>query len=401
MASIQTTSAEDLNAGIVHDWFPVIGGGERVVQQLANAFPNCSLYALFDFLSDEDRRELVGDRPIHVSGLNSLPKVESYYRYLLLQCARSVEKFDLSAHDIVVSSSAALAKGVITAPGQPHIAYVHSPARYAWDLTHEYIGSMTGAFSGIKRALAHELMHRFRIWDMRTPPSIDMMLANSGFISQRIAKIYRRQSMVVYPPVNTDDFTPVDTGREEFYLTASRLVPYKRIDMIVRAFAARPDKKLVVIGDGPEMAKVKAAAGPNVEILGYQSFDVLRDHMQRAKAFIFGALEDFGIVPIEAQACGTPVIALGQGGTAETVRPVGQSDRPTGVWFHEQTEEDLLTAIDTFEARQDEITVQNCRDNALSFGADRFRREMRYIVERGNQIGFDELLAEGLPKDLS
>lgn len=381
MPNIKIKPAHMANVGIVHDWFPVIAGGERVVQEIAAAHPNNKIYSLFDFLSDEDRRELFGDSTINVSRLNSLPFVEKYYRYLLLPSMRAIEEFDMTEHDVVISSSAALAKGVITRPGQAHIAYIHSPARYAWDLTHEYIASLDGVLGGLKRHMAREMMHKFRIWDMRTPASIDVMVANSKFIQKRIKKVYGRDSTVIYPPVNTDAFTLATQPKEGFYLTASRMVPYKKIDLIVRAFSAMPDKKLVVIGDGPDMQLIKSQAGPNVEILGYQSFEVLRDHMQRAKAFVFAAQEDFGIVPVEAQACGTPVIALDHGGTAETIRRI-DAPSPTGVHFSHQTETDIIEALKTFEVHEHKIDPQDCRNNAIGFGADRFRNEIQNLVSK-------------------
>ncbi|MBT9386743.1 glycosyltransferase [Pseudooceanicola sp. CBS1P-1] len=393
-AELASVQAGALDVGIVHDWFPGIAGGERVVEQMVQAFPQSKVYSLFDFLTEAERQEIVGSRTIEVSRLNRLPGVKKYYRYLLNQCTRAIEEFDVTHHDVVLTSSAALAKGVLTAPGQPHVAYIHSPARYAWDLTHEYINGLDGRFGALKRHMAHRMMHKFRLWDMRTPPSIDLMLANSKFIAQRIRKVYGRDSLVVYPPVKTDDFTLGTAPKEEFYLTASRMVPYKRIDMIAAAFAGMPDKKLVIIGDGPEMHRVKAAAGPNVEILGYQSFDVLRDHMQRAKAFIFAAQEDFGIIPVEAQACGTPVIALGQGGTAETVKALDHADKPTGVWFQKQEVADLQDAVKRFEAAQDKFDMDTCRENALFFGAARFRQQLQELVLRGNEIGYDALLRD-------
>lgn len=388
------------SVGIVHDWFPGpgIAGGERVVQHMVGSFPNCEIYSLFDFLTDEQRQEIIGDRTINVSRLSHWPGVKKYYRYLLLQCTRAVEEFDVTHHDVVLSSSAALAKGVITAPGQPHLAYIHSPARYAWDLTHEYIASLQGTLGGLKRHMARQMMHKFRLWDMRTPPSIDLMMANSKFIAQRIRKVYGRDAMVVYPPVDTDAFEMGSAAREDFYLAASRMVPYKRMDMIVEAFTSMHDKRLVVIGDGPDMVRIKALAGPNVEILGYQSFDVLRDNMQRARAFVFAAQEDFGIMPLEAQACGTPVIALGAGGTAETVKPLGQHPTPTGVWFQKQTVPDLQDAVRRLEAGINQIDPAACRANAVFFGVARFREELRNIVERGNRIGYDAVLAEDMAK---
>ena len=369
--------------GIVHDWFPgpTIAGGERVVQQMVRSFPNCAVYGIFDFLNEDQRQELVEDRSIITSRLNNLPLANRYYRHLLLASIRAVEAFDLSEHEVVLSSSAALAKGVITSPEQLHVAYVHSPARYAWDLTHEYIQSLQGPLGPVKRLIAREMMHRFRMWDMRTPQSIDVIVANSKFIKSRIRKVYGRDAEVIYPPVNTDDFTPGVGSREEFYLAASRLVPYKRIDLIVEAFTAMPDKKLVVIGDGPEMTSIKKIAGRNIEILGHQPFGALLDHMRRAKAFIFGAKEDFGIMPVEAQACGTPVIALGYAGTAETIQGLDR-ENPTGVHFLNQSVKDLINAVNVFERNQDKIHPENCRKNALSFRSSRFNAEIRELVSR-------------------
>lgn len=390
-------NAAKLNVGIVHDWFPTLAGGERVVEQMVQAYPNSKIYGLFDFLTESERQEIVGPRQISVSRLNSLPGVKKYYRYLIMQCTRAIEDFDLTQHDIVLTSSAALAKGVLTAPGQRHVAYIHSPARYAWDMTHEYINGLGGFWGALKRHKARRMMHDFRIWDMRTPPSIDLMIANSKFIAQRIKKVYGRDSIVVYPPVKTDDFSIGTSSKENFYLTASRMVPYKKIELIASAFTGMPDRRLVIIGDGPEMHRVKTASGSNVEILGYQNFNVLRDYMQRAKAFIFAAQEDFGIVPLEAQACGTPVIALGSGGTAETIQALGYANKPTGVWFHRQEAAEIQDAVKRFEAAADCFEPETCRANAMLFGAERFRNELQFVIERGEEVGYDQLLRQGVP----
>ncbi|KAA2311711.1 glycosyltransferase family 4 protein [Puniceibacterium sp. HSS470] len=368
-----------LDVGIVHDWMPGLAGGERVVQQMAATFPNSKIYTLFDFLSAAERAEVSGGAPIEVSRLNTWPGVQKYYRYLLLQCTRAIEEFNVTHHEVVLSSSAALAKGVITSPEQPHIAYIHSPARYAWDLTHEYIDELGGFAAGLKKRAAREMMHRFRKWDMRTVAQVDHYVANSEFIRKRIWKTWRREAQVIYPPVDTSAFDLGTGPREEFYFTASRMVPYKRIPMIVAAFNARPHLKLVVSGDGPEMDKVRALAGANIELLGHVPFETLREKMQKARAFVFAAKEDFGIVPVEAQACGCPVIALGHGGTAETVRNLGMDD-PTGVWFDRQTAEDLGAAVDRFEAELSAFSAEACRNNALSFGVARFRRELEDCV---------------------
>ncbi|MDM7143618.1 glycosyltransferase, partial [Klebsiella pneumoniae] len=209
----------------------------------------------------------------------------------------------------------------LTGPDQLHISYVHSPIRYAWDLQHQYLRE-AGLDRGLKGKLARLILHKIRMWDYRTANGVDHLIANSKFISRRIKKVYGRDSDVIYPPVDVDRFSLVDE-KEDFYFTASRLVPYKRIDLIVEAFSHMPDKKLVVIGDGSEMGKIKSKAARNIEILGYQSNEVMQSTMQKAKAFVFAAEEDFGITPVEAMACGTPVIAYGKGGVLETVKPVG------------------------------------------------------------------------------
>lgn len=360
---------------LVHDWIPLIAGAERVLQQMAHCTPGSDIFTLFNFLPEEVTREFFGaDHRIQTSGLNDLPLVEQYYRFLLLQSTRAIEAFDLTEHDVVLSSSAALAKGVITGPGQLHVSYVHSPARYAWDLTHEYIATVGGTLGGLKRAVAREMMHRFRLWDMRTAQSVDHYLANSQFIARRIWKIYRREAQVIYPPVNTGNFVPGTASRGDHFVTASRLVPYKRVEMIVEAFNRRPDLRLRVIGDGPDMKKIRQIAGSNIEILGHVPFEQLIAEFQTARALVFAALEDFGIVPVEAQACGTPVVCLGKGGTAETVRPLGSSGA-TGVWFEDQTVESLVGAIDMFVEGEGDIRAEDCIANAASFGEERFRQQ--------------------------
>lgn len=384
VAQAPATGSEALIHGeriaLVHDWIPVIAGAERVLQQMAHCTPGSDIYTLFNFLPEETTHVFFGeDHRIHTSGLNDLPLVEQYYRFLLLQSTRAIEGFDLSEHDVVLSSSAALAKGVITGPGQLHVSYVHSPARYAWDLTHEYIATVGGTLGGLKRAVAREMMHRFRLWDMRTAQSVDHYLANSQFIARRIWKIYRREAQVIYPPVNTGNFVPGTAPRGDHFVTASRLVPYKRVEMIVEAFNRRPDLHLRVIGDGPDMKKVRQIAGPNVEILGHVPFEQLIGEFQTARAFVFAALEDFGIVPVEAQACGTPVICLGKGGTAETVRPLGEG-AATGVWFEDQTVESLVGAIDRFVEGEGDIHAEDCIANAASFGEERFRQQYSECV---------------------
>jgi glycosyltransferase involved in cell wall biosynthesis len=279
---------------------------------------------------------------------------------------------------LVISNSYAVAKGVITGPDQLHICYCCSPIRYAWDLQHQYL-QQTGLTKGLKSLVARMILHYVRLWDVRTANGVDRFIAISDYISRRIRKVYGRNSDVIYPPVDIALF-PLAKEKEDFYFTASRMVPYKRMDLIVEAFAKMPDKRLIVIGDGPEMERISKLAGPNVSLLGYQGHQILRDHLQRARAFIFAAEEDFGISPVEAQACGTPVIAFGKGGALETIIGLDSScgSAPTGVFFDAQTVPALVAAVERFEATK--IDPQDCRNQAQKFSIDTFRHAWDGII---------------------
>ncbi|KRW74855.1 glycosyl transferase [Pseudomonas sp. TTU2014-096BSC] len=366
-----------MKIAIVHDWLVTYAGAERVLAGLIETWPDADLFAVIDFLSDEDRASLGGKRAT-TTFIQQLPKAKTHYQKYLPLMPLAIEQLDMSAYDLVISSSHAVAKGVLTGPNQLHISYVHSPIRYAWDLQHQYLHEAS-LDRGIKAKLARMLLHYMRMWDQRTASGVDEFIANSHFIGRRINKSYRRESTVIYPPVDTRNFT-LYAEKEDFYLTASRLVPYKRIPMIVEAFSRMPDKKLIVIGAGPEMDKAKELASPNVMLMGYQNFAVLLHHMQRARAFVFAAEEDFGIAPIEAQACGTPVIAFGRGGVLETVRGIDHPE-PTGVFYDEQTAESLIAAIGEFEAQAHHIFPDACRASAERFSTERFRQEIKAFVE--------------------
>ncbi|WON79866.1 glycosyltransferase family 4 protein [Acinetobacter sp. UGAL515B_02] len=314
---------------IVADWLVAYAGAERVISEMLQVFPKSDLFSVIDFLSDESRQHFLG-KHAQTTFIQKFPKAETKYRNYLPFMPLAIEQLDVSAYDVILSSSHAVAKGVLTGPDQLHISYVHSPIRYAWDLQHQYLREL-GLTQGIKALIVRWLLHKIRMWDYRTANGVDHFVANSKFIARRIKKVYGRDSDVIYPPVDTDRFT-LRENKDNFYFTASRMVPYKKIDLIVEAFAQMPDKKLVVIGDGPDMQKIKSKATSNIEILGYQSNQVMQDHMQRAKAFVFAAEEDFGITPVESQACGTPVIAFGKGGSRETVMS-NIDQNPTGVFL--------------------------------------------------------------------
>ncbi len=360
-----------MRVAIVHDWFVTYAGSERVVEQLIALFPQADLFSLIDFLRPSDRRFLAG-KAVTTSFLQRLPLARRKYAAYLPLMPLAIEQLNLSGYDVVISSSHCVAKGVLTGPDQLHVSYVHTPMRYAWDAQHEYLpGTRFGG--GLRGWAARWMLHKLRIWDYRTAAGVDSFVANSNFIARRIWKVYRREARVIHPPVDTDAFS-LSENREDYYLTASRLVPYKRVDLLVEAFAHLPDKRLVVIGDGPELRRLRAKAGPNVALLGRQDFEVLRDYIQRARAFLFASREDFGIVLVEAQAAGTPVIAFGAGGALESIRGL-DSPEPTGLLFDEQTPEAVVEAIRTFEHQQHRIKPAACRKNALRFRVDRFHRE--------------------------
>jgi glycosyltransferase involved in cell wall biosynthesis len=358
-----------MKVAIVHDWLVTYAGAERVLEQMLAVYPDADIFSLIEFVPD-DEREFLGGRRVNTSFLQRLPGMRRGYRRFLPLMPLAIEQFDLSQYDLVISSSYAVAKGVITGPNQLHLSYCHSPIRYAWDLQHQYLRE-SGLDRGLSSVLARYILHRIRLWDLRTANGVDGFMAGSQFIARRIAKVYRRRATVIHPPVDVDAFTRGGT-REDFYVTASRMVPYKRIDLIVEAFAAMPQRRLIVIGDGPEARRIRAKGAPNIQFLGQQSFEVLRDHLRRAKAFVFAAEEDFGIAPLEAQACGTPVIAYGRGGVLETIQGFAEPE-PTGIFFGEQSVAALVQAVELFERDGHRIVPERCRRNALRFSAEDFR----------------------------
>ena len=370
-----------MKIAVVCDWLVTYAGAEKVLEQILNIYPEADLFALVDFL-DEDKRDFIKHKKVTTSFIQKLPKAKTKYRNYLPLMPLAIEQFDLSKYDLVISSSHCVAKGVLTGPNQVHISYVHSPIRYAWDLQHQYLKE-AGLTKGLKGWIAKIILHYMKIWDTRTSNGVDYFIANSQFVAKRIWKCYRRKADVIYPPVDVEAFEFCDK-KEDFYLTASRMVPYKKMDLIVESFTKMPDKKLVVIGDGPDFAKIQKIAQrhSNIKLMGYQPFSVLKDHMQRAKAFVFAAEEDFGITPVEAQACGTPVIAYGRGGALETVRGLNIKDKPTGIFFDKQNKNCLIKAINYFEDNREKIQLKDCRENALSFSIDDFKDRLKEYIHK-------------------
>lgn len=345
-----------MRVAVVHDWLTVFAGAEKVLEQILFLFPEADLFTVVDFLSKKSQ----------VTFVQHLPFAKQLYRAYLPLMPLAIEQHDLSRYDLILSSSHAVAKGVITGPDQIHICYCHTPLRYAWDMQHAYL-------KGKKSLLARYLLHKLRIWDVQSSGRVDHFIANSQFIAKRIEKCYRRSAEVIYPPVSLENF-PLQESKEDFYLTASRLVSYKNIDLIVDAFRELKENRLLIIGDGPLRKKLEKNAPKNVTFLGHVSQDQLAVYMGRARAFLFAAIEDFGIAPLEAQSCGTPVIAYHKGGAIESLRE-------TGIFFHELTAEALVSALRAFEMSDPPKPI-DCRKNAERFSVERFRMQFTDAITR-------------------
>ncbi len=363
-----------MKIAVVHDWLVNYAGSERALEQIIQLYPSADLFSLVDFLP-EGERTFILDKTVRTSFIQKIPFAKKRYRSYLPLMPFAVEQFDLSKYDLIISSCHAVSKGVLTKSYQLHICYCYTPIRYAWDLYHQYLKE-SGLNAGVKGFFAKLSLHYIRLWDYAAAARVNYFVAISDFTAERIKRIYGRDADVIYPPVDIDAFHISPLKKEDFYFTASRMVPYKKIDLIVEAFSKMPGKKLIVAGDGPDFRKIKSKAARNVEFLGYQTADMLRSYMQRAKAFVFAAEEDFGIIPVEAQACGTPVIAYGRGGARETV-----IENKTGVFFGEQNVESLISAVNNFEKNQDSFSMAEARKNAERFGRERFKTEFKAFVE--------------------
>lgn len=357
---------------IAHEWLDTYAGSERVVEQILRLYPDASLFSLVNFLPPEEQG-FIQHKPVMTSFIQRLPGARKHFRQYLPLMPIAIEQFDLSDYDIVISSNHAMAKGVITRADQLHISYVHTPIRYAWDLQWQYL-EQAGLKRGPKSLLARLIFHYLRLWDVSTANRVDCFVANSQFVARRIWKTYRRPAQVIYPPVAVHRFR-CDRPRDDFYLTVSRFVPYKRVDLTIAAFNEL-GLPLVVIGEGELRSGFEKIARPNIQFLGYQSDASVIDHMERCKAFIFPAEEDFGITPVEAQAAGAPVIAYGRGGVSESV-----IHGKTGLLFPRQTVADLVQAVQHFEESGIEGTAPILRQQADQFSVDNFCEAFRQFVE--------------------
>ena len=370
----------DLKYALVHEWLTpkATGGSELVVKEILKHI-DADLYSLIDFESVNPQSYLF-QREITTTFLQKFPQARNGVQKYLPLLPIAIEQLDLSHYDVILSSSHAVAKGVLTNPYQLHICYCHTPMRYAWDLTFDYLkGDRKGR--GIQGIIARYILHRLREWDVISANRVDYFIANSQHTARRIWRCYRRQAKVIYPPVNVEKFD-FHATKEDFYLTISRLVSYKQICLIVEAFN-QLKKPLVIIGEGPQLQEIRQLAQSHVRVLGWQPHEILEKYLTKAKAFVYAACEDFGIALVEAQACGTPVIAYGKGGALETVKDIRQHPQDgTGLFFDTQHSEDLIEAVKIFEQVQTKIDPENCRRQAMNFSPTVFKQSyLKYIED--------------------
>ena len=364
-----------MKVAIVQEWLVTVGGSDKVVKAILDVFPDADIYTLVAKKEVCDELGIPWEK-VHTSFIQKMPLGTKKHRAYLPLFPFAIEQFDLRGYDVVISSSHCVAKGILTKADQLHICYCHSPIRYCWDMYNEYLEE-SHLDKGFKSWLVRLMLHPIRQFDAIAGSRVDYYISNSDYVGQRIRKTYRRKATTIHPNIDISNFESCN-DKQEYYLASSRLVAYKKIDTIIEAFNQMPDKKLVVIGGGPNLEAYRKLAKDNVTVMGYQPFDVLKDKMQHAKAFVFAADEDFGMIPIEAQSCGTPVIAYGHGGSLETV-----NGGKTGLFFYEQTPEAIVEAVNRFEAMGSQpFAPAVCRQWAEGFSEERFKREIKEFVEK-------------------
>lgn len=361
-----------MKKALVSDWYYVNGGAEKVIHSLNQIWNDFDHFSLIDFLNEEERNFILNGKKAKTTFIQKLPTAGQNHRKFLQLFPRAIEQFDLEKYELIISSSSSIAKGIRTRKDQLHICYCHSPMRYAWDMQEQYLAD-SDLNKGVKGMYAKFVLNKIKKWDVSNSENVNFFIANSNHIAQRIKKIYNRESTVIYPPVDVDFFT-LEEQKEDYYFTASRLVLYKKTQLIVEAFNQLPHLKLIIAGDGPEFKRLQKSAKSNIKFVGFVDSNKLKKYLQKAKAFVFAAEEDFGIIPLEAQACGTPVIAYGKGGALETV-----VNNETGIFFNEQTADSLKDAITTFENTAFDPKVS--RENAIRFSKERFEKEIKKFVE--------------------
>ncbi len=370
----------ELKIALVHDWFNQPGGAEKVVREILDCYPTADVFCLFDFFDRHDRDKYLKGKHTHTSFIQHIPFARKRYRNLFPLFPTAIESLNLDKYDVIISSSSCVAKGVKRKPGQLHISYCHSPARYAWDLKEEYLKAVN---TKIARAILKYFFGKLRWWDQKTSHRVDYFIANSNFVSNRIKTFFKRESTVIYPPVNIQ-IKECITDRRDVYITVSRLVTYKNVDMIVEAFRRMPELKLEVAGEGILKRKILKNLPPNVSYLGYIDDDTKRNKVSHAKAFIAAATEDFGISIVEAQSYCTPVIIPNIGGYKETVND------NTGVFFQNKTVDDMVNTIQDFHKSDKKFKKEDFENNIKPFSDERFREEFKKFVDDKISMFFSE-----------
>ncbi len=366
-----------LKTAIVHEWFVNYAGSERVVESLVNVFPDADVFALVDYLNDELRKIILKGKYAKTSYIQKLPFAKTKHRNYLPLFPSAIEKLNLSGYDLIISSSHAVAKGIKKNKNQLHITYCHSPMRYVWDQAENYL-------RGFKGTAAKIFINYLRKWDLKSALKVNYFIANSHHIAEKIKRIYERDAEVIYPPVDVSKFS-VETNKEDYYLAASRMVPYKKLNLVVEAFNDMSDKKLIVAGSGPEKNKIRAMAASNTKIVGNLSRQELKSYMKKAKAFVFAAEEDFGIILVEAMACGTPVIALNKGGAKESV-----INGKTGILFDGQNPKSIKKAVLKFEEQKNSFDSEIIRKHAEKFSRQIFENNIKNFVSNKSEKFFNE-----------
>ena len=360
-----------MKIAIVHDWFNDIGGAEKVVREILLCYPDSDVFSLIDFYDDQKREKYLLGKKSKTSFIQKIPLSKKFYRFLFPLFPEAIESLNLSAYDLIISSSSSVAKGVRKSKSQLHICYCHSPVRYAWDLRQDYLSVMRNPVS---KLVFNYFLNKLQNWDLKSNSRVDFFIANSINVKNRIRNNYNREAVVIYPPVDVSSFE-ITTKKEDYYFTVSRLVAYKKTEQIVKAFSKFPHLKLIVAGDGPNRKKLSKIATPNVEIIGYIATETLRNKIKHAKAFIANANEDFGITVVEAQSCGTPIIVPHMGGYMETV------NASVGQFFEKQTASDIEKAVELFETQKKIYHEIDFNRNTLRFDKSRFRNEFISFIE--------------------
>jgi len=365
-----------MKIAIVHDWFICLGGSEKVVEKFIQLYPDADVYSLINVLGGAKGNPYLNGKKITTSFLQKIPGIKNYYRFLLPLFPFAIRTFDLSEYDLILSSSHSVAKGVKTIKGQTHICYIHTPVRYAWDMRKQYLLQIPGF---ILKKLFKISMAKLRKWDLKTNKTVNYFIANSNYVAERVKRNYNRDSTVIYPPVDIDFFSTINETKlvkqSSYFVVVSRLVLYKRIDLIIKAFNELPHLNLVIIGSGPKMKYLKSISEKNIRFMGYKTDEEIKAYYNQSRAAIFSAYEDFGITTVEAQACGTPVIALGQGGYLET-----GIDKKTGILYKNQTVKSLKQGINQFIEKESSFNRKDIMESVKKFNCDRFKQQVKEFI---------------------